>query len=175
MWRKTTILEIALCMVIVGFSLRTPELCAAWCGAGLGMNQDLFEWILLNLFQNTDTEQRIGQGAKGDVSPYDSEHWPRNWSLFLISPLRSFVALDRSGKPKFSQAVSMLPVSQLSDLGALVYKRTEKSQLQLESLQFLLFRTHIFLNNTKLSGNSDPAASNRTFKLINIYLYSLCA
>lgn len=86
-----------------------------------------------------DIEQRIRQGTKGEVSPYDSEHCPRNWSLFLISSLRSCVALDRSGKLKFSQAVSVLPISQLSDLGALVYKSTEKSQLQLESLQFVLF------------------------------------
>lgn len=60
-----------------------------------------------------------------------------NWTLFLIFPLRSCVALDRSGKPKFSQAVPVLPIFQLSDLVPLIYKSTEKLQLQLESLQFV--------------------------------------
>lgn len=62
---------------------------------------------------------------------------PENWTLFLIFSLRSCVALDRSGKPKFSQAVYMLPIFQLTDLGALIYQSTEKSQLHLESLQFV--------------------------------------
>jgi len=62
---------------------------------------------------------------------------PESWTLFLIFPLRSCVALDRSGKPKSSQAVSVFPISQLSDLGALICESTGKSQLQLESLQFV--------------------------------------
>lgn len=37
---KITILEIALCMVIVVFNFRT-FFCAAQCRAGLGMNQEL--------------------------------------------------------------------------------------------------------------------------------------
>lgn len=76
---------------------------------------------------------------------------PENQTLFLIFPLRSCVALNRSGKLKFSQAAAVLPIYQLSDLEAPIYKRTEKSQLQLESLQFV-FWTCMFLNNTKISG-----------------------
>lgn len=50
MWMKGQYLEVALCMVIAVFNLRTPASCAAWCGASSGINQDLFEQILLNLF-----------------------------------------------------------------------------------------------------------------------------
>lgn len=49
MWMKGQYLEVALYMVIAVINLRTPASCAAWCGASLGINQDLLEQILLNL------------------------------------------------------------------------------------------------------------------------------
>lgn len=78
---KITLLEIALCMVIVVFNHGTP-LHAAQCRAGLGMHQEL------NLFQNTDTELRIRRGTKGRGVTICKEHCPGNWGLVLTYPLR---------------------------------------------------------------------------------------
>lgn len=73
------------------------------------------------------------------VSLYDSGLHPRKLEPISNFSTKVLSGPWQTGRPKFSQAVSVLPIFQLSDLGALIYKNTETSQLQLETRQFVIW------------------------------------
>lgn len=121
------------------FSFRSSALHDAWCVADLGVNQGLFKGILLSLYKKMETETSI----KGKVSRSDSGlHSGELGSISNFSTEENFSAVlcgtRQTGRPKFSQAASVLPIFHLSDLGVLIYKSIEILQLQLEIWQFVI-------------------------------------